>query len=242
MKGLTAITASLVFLSIGFLVYSSDQLKSDYINLARKSVVKLTNLERTSGGTGFYLQTPQGKVVTLTNAHVCGLAKSGIILSTNGADTNVLEIQAVYENHDLCILTAPESATPLKIASSVRDTEEIFVLGHPHLEPKSLVRGQVAGVMNVEIVVGVNLECKGSGYKKVEVPTDSLLRIFGIESFCVRSLETNPITANTLPGNSGSPVLNGYGHVVGVLFAGREGSGRGYIVPLEYVQKFLEDK
>lgn len=235
----------LVILLIAVSAFYGEQLKDDYLNTKRSSIVKLTNPEQTSGGTGFYVQTPSGKVVTMTNGHVCRLAKDGFILSDDGTNKASVKVLAQYENNDLCIVEAPSKITSgLKVAGSVREGEDVYVLGHPLLQPKTLVKGQVSGGMIVEVMQGMNMEgCEGKTYKKViPDPNDLLAILFGVEFYCIRTTEAYILTANILPGNSGSPVLNSFGHVVGVAFAGSPGSGRGLIVPLSDVKAFLKDK
>lgn len=228
----------------GFLIYNADQVKEDYINLSRHNVLALTNVENTSGGTGFYVKTPSGKTVILTNRHVCGLATAAgtMVAHTESGKADIAQVLALYDEHDLCILSAPAGTRGLELAKSARNTEQVFVVGHPLLEPTSTTRGELSGAMTLQMEVGINIECVGKGLHKIEMPENSPARFFGIESVCVRDFTTNPVTANVLPGNSGSPVLNAWGKVIGVVFAGREGSARGYIVPLEEVTKFLKDK
>lgn len=225
-------------------VFYGDQLKNDFLNTKRSSIVKLTNFEKTSGGTGFYVRTPSGKIVTMTNNHVCRLAKDGIILSDDGLKATPSKVIATYENNDLCIVEAPEYITSgLSVAGSVREGENIYVLGHPLLMPKSLVPGQISGGIEVEIVQGYNVpDCKGKTYREVKAdPNDLLAIIMGIKTICIRTTQGVVVTANILPGNSGSPVLDTFGHVVGVAFAGSPGTSRGIIVPLEDLKDFLKN-
>jgi hypothetical protein len=231
---------------LSFMMFSTEQIKDDFINLNRPSVVKLTNLIQTSGGTGFYVRTPSGAVKILTNNHVCRLAAEdkGLIASTE-TDVEVVYVESTYEFNDLCLLSAPANASPIKLASSVRNTENIYILGHPLLEPKTLTRGQMSGNMEIHVLQGYDTpNCEGSTYKKIPIEEsgDFVGMLMGAKYACVRSTMANISTANILPGNSGSPVLNAFGHVVGVAFASAPGSGRSMLVPLEDVVDFLKDK
>lgn len=233
----------LTALALAFVIFNAEQFKDDLINSNRSYIVKLTNLEGNSGGTGFFVKTPSGRTVILTNGHVCRLAVNGVLMSRTENDVDAVNMIAQYEDNDLCIVEAPEGITSgLRVASSVRNTEDIYVLGHPLLEPKTLTKGQMSGSAIIEVMQGYNTEpCEGKTYKKEEPRDDDLMAaLFGVKYACIRTTVADIITANILPGNSGSPVLNAYGHVVGVVYAGSPGTSRGMIVPLEDVKKFLQ--
>lgn len=235
--GLIVIGVILLGLALtGTLVVKGEQLRDDYINSNRSKVVELTNLEMTSGGTGFYVKAPSGKSYILTNAHICGLANNSRILVNKWYTAPVL---AVYKTHDLCLIGNPLMVTGLNVAQSVRNAENIYIIGHPYLDPLSTTKGQISGEMDIQLLIQDD-KCDGPNDKLIVID-DPLLRIFLGPQVCIRTLRSIPVTANILPGNSGSPVLNVWGSVVGVAFAGREGSGRGYTVPLNEVQKFLRD-
>lgn len=231
-------------LTAGSMFYG-EQIKDDFVNSKRNSVVEIRNLAQTNGGTGFFLTMPSGKVKTVTNGHVCGLADaSGAVVAYLTNDIEILYVEAIYEDNDLCVLSAPDKAIPLTIANSVNDTENIYVLGFPLLESKTLVKGQVSGFKDIAVFQGYDVKCEGKTYKKVspEAAGDLLGMISGAQYLCFRVTPAMIATANILPGNSGSPALNKYGHVVGVAFAGALGTGRGMIVPLADLKNFLKDK
>ena len=63
--------------------------------------------------------------------------------------------------------------------------------------------------------------------------------MFGI---CTVNIFSNRITAYSRGGSSGSPVVNFYGDVVGVLFAGhRDDQFDSYMVPLSYLKEFVNE-
>ena len=64
--------------------------------------------------------------------------------------------------------------------------------------------------------------------------------IYGIEFACIRKYRSYSTTAVAYPGNSGSPVVNRYGNVIGVLFAGSSQQERdNYVVPLAELKRVL---
>lgn len=220
-----------------------EQKESDFLNeeVSTRVVTIMDTEQKKGGGTGFFVNTPSGNTFILTNNHVCGLANdAGTVLIDGEYYAHVVSNSP---DHDLCLISNPLNNEGVDVDVTSRDGQNIYVIGHPLLEPLSIVKGQISGTITAKILLGYNLPCDGKNETKILADPDSLAAAFGITSACVRSYEAQATTCNILPGNSGSPVVNEDGKVVGVAFAGREdGPGRGYIVPLSYVQKFLEDK
>lgn len=244
-KVFRAITFLLTFafcaLVPAYIIYTSEQFRDDFVNYKGKYVVRVTNAATGGGGTGFFVQAPSGVTYILTNLHVCKAAAgetSTVLIDGSYFGT----IIAKYSDHDLCLISNPKQSSGFAVADKTYNGENIYILGHPLLEPLSLVKGQISGSMIVTLLAGFDIPCKGPGYTEIDISDSLFGAITGYRTACLREYEAYAATANTLPGNSGSPVLNKWGRVVGVAFAGREGSGRGYLVPLSFIKDFLRDK
>lgn len=219
-----------------------EQVQDDFINdNVGDKVVEIRDPEgKRGGGTGFFVSTPRGNSFILTNNHVCGLAENNQVMIDGEYFAQVI---AHSPDHDLCIISNPLDVEGISLGASSRDGQDIYIVGHPLLEPRAAVKGQISGTMEVDIAIGYNIPCSGKNLREIIADPNSLAALFGIRSICIRAYEAQAVTANILPGNSGSPVVDHDGKLVGVAFAGRDdGPGRGYIIPLQYIQKFLADK
>lgn len=169
----------------------------------------------------------KGKRYTLTNQHVCRIAERFVAdraesrYVTNEELVGIaidisgtpLKIKAISKEHDLCILEPDMSKSSFSLASSVHMGERVTLIGHPRGLPQTVREGRTI--------------------------SREVTYIPWIEA---RNLEVIMISTLTYPGNSGSPVLNRFGNLVGVLFAGQSGiHTEGLMVPVESVKKFLED-
>jgi serine protease Do len=145
--------------------------------------------ELTYTGSGFVID-PSGLIVT--NNHV---VTGGAFWKVSiGADKTLLDAQllGVSECSDLALLRVLGGATYPALTLAAADPtvgEQIYVAGHPNGDPYTLTNGIVA---------------------KPPAPADT--------SFASVKTEIQ-ITAQTYPGNSGSPVVDAAGQVVGVHYA-----------------------
>jgi S1-C subfamily serine protease len=111
-----------VLITLGILstvALKAPQWHGDYIrNKVGSQVVMLTNEEQTSGGTGFAIQTPSGDVLTLTNAHVCGLANAQGVVYAKTADRRPIPLRVLekYNKADLCLLDKVPGMTGVNFA------------------------------------------------------------------------------------------------------------------------------
>lgn len=198
-------------------------------------VVKLTEKTGQAGGTGFALQMPSGEVLTITNAHVCGLEKHGQIFAHVGRKKYPVTILEKSINADLCMLSGIPELEGLKLADSVERGQEIGVVGHPALMPLAVNRGHLLGYEKVVVLAHEGPCEKEEGMYKTEQTW------FG--AACTEQFEAGLTTVVVLGGNSGSPVVDFYGDVVGVLFAGMGpgGANWGIIVKLQHLREFIKE-
>lgn len=168
------------------------------------------------GGTGFYVKAPSGDTYIVTNKHVCGTdATQNVNIIHQDGTLRARPIYALSKDHDLCLVYPGEEDIE---GLSLQDDDpsigdQIAIIGHPHLTPLAVARGTY------------------NGQTQTQLPFAALLDI-------PMTLNVGWTDAASYPGNSGSPVVNFYGEVVGVLFAG-SGAHVNMIVPLREIKRLL---
>ncbi len=242
---LTLIIGVLVLSQVFFGTSILGNLHSQFIRYKSKEVVTLLN-EDGGGGTGFLIKGKSGKLYILTNRHICRSTKSGLLKVLYGKETSVVSIIEEYTDNDLCLVQAPLTAkSSLKLARSVKLGEKAYAVGHPLLEAITVTEGELSSYMSIPMQIAENVtpdQCKGVYNRIVDLSDNPFALAFGVFNICIQDIQCNSSTIPILPGNSGSPVLNIWGNVIGVVFAANESGVHSYIVPLIVVMEFLEDK
>lgn len=196
--------------------------------------------EHAGSATGFEIKAPSGKIYTLTNAHVCGLQKNGVVMVEEKRHSHRLiprRVLEVYTENDLCLVEGFENYEGLSIADDVDIGDISYAIGYPLGEEMDLSTGFTKGLIEVEIAVPeipLN-QCEGPHLKRDKF--EGYLGSFETCAILRKAMQTNiPI----YPGNSGSPMFNIYGHVTGVIFASNQQTHWGSAVPLSFINEFLK--
>lgn len=233
--------ASLLIIgSIMFLSLLTPQVHNQYLRYeVGESVVQVLSPDGRGGGTGFAIEADSGNKFIMTNKHVCEAAMNGWLkIKGNGLDVFK---KVVYKDnkHDLCLIQGDNRLSPLDIGSSLYKGQSMYIVGHPGLRQLTVAEGEFIGFHEIELVdssVTLKNQCKGEVY--ILTPMEQWL--FGREWVCIRSYMSYATSAIAYGGNSGSPVVNKYGNLVGVLFAGNPRQNTdNYVVPLSEVKRVL---
>lgn len=238
MKKIIALALGLC-LTLCAAVYNSADASSRVIQANGQYVFKLLSPKNPNrGGTAFQVVAPSGRTYLISNGHVCGLGSEGAMVAELGGSKRRIRVRIleIAEDTDLCILEGLSISAGLQLARGMWEKERLFVLGHPHLNDLTLSEGFPVSRQIVTIQTGDTEEtCIGPGYR-----WESLSDIFGIPmGTCTRALDAWDTSAVIYPGNSGSPVMNRGGDVVGVIFAGHSATHYGSFVPLDVLRNFL---
>lgn len=231
------------FMTLGFIAINAPQIHSDYIRNTVGSQVVEVRVGK-GGGTGFHVKAPSGEVYILTNEHICNNSKNGIVDIRSGNKRLVpRRIIEMYSEHDLCLVEALPGYRGIKLSSKAARVGQIVgIVGHPRLDALTLARGEIIDSPVIPLVVGVNVEDSECMGETVKIEDPFMKLFFGVNTMCVRQFRTHQASYISYPGNSGSPVINFYGRLVGVHFAGRRDVVTdGYMVPLRYVEEFLRN-
>lgn len=253
-------TACLVLILAGaYVVMNAHQLKRNYIrNTVGPNVVKIVKTDDAGkvlgGGTGFMVKAPSGQKYLLTNAHVCEMMKGKPDINVQLQNGNIItrRIIEISNKTDLCLIEPLPNHDNLDLALWANIGETLTVVGHPALMPLTLEEGELIGSQEVEIlegIIGLDRQMAGDMYMESEAecqkPKNKIKEIdtawLGKLKLCLTVIQAHKVTAPVLGGNSGSPVVNQWGNVVGVLFAspGPMGNNWGLMITLSDIRNFL---
>lgn len=222
------------------LVFQLPSLHYQYIRShTSKTLVKIYG--KFGGGTGFHIKTSKGNVYILTNSHVCDLSEDGYLIDVVTHEGRRIKRRIIENsvNTDLCLVEPVPNTGYLTLGSESKPGQIVAAVGHPHLMPDTMSRGEVIAkeVLKVPLypifVDSQKKECNKPKNEIIKLPT-----FFGEIEAC--AIRVNAMLTNVLilPGSSGSPVVNFWGNLTGVMFAGN-GAGWGFYVQYAEVEKFL---
>ena len=240
---LSIIKAGIVLGAIAFSTVNFSDLHHNYIrHKVGKEVVEIIEPSQ-GGGTGFHVKAKSGQVYIMTNVHICEMAKNGKeLLIGEGDPSSFIPRKVIFmsKKHDVCLVEPLPGHEGVSIASSVDVGEKVTIAGHPQLRPLSLEEGEIinkdATVRIAKSIITSEDQAKECVGEVTEVPT-----FFGPISICISVDQAYQAKLIAYPGNSGSPVVNKWGNVVGLLFAGNDNAiTDSYLVKLEYLKEILD--
>jgi S1-C subfamily serine protease len=231
----------------------SAQKETQMLNRVSESVVWVGAPSEPRGhGTGFSVETPSGGKVIVTNDHVCeAFAEEGkIALILKDKSKVIRSVIMTSETADLCLIEGVPSLPALKLAKNKpKPADDVWVVGYPLSHSMNFSKGKKIGELDIDIAVWSNTtpekeaKCNASPKRRsIKIPLMMLGFQIGELNICV---ETNKnvteMNAFIFPGNSGSPVVDTNGYVVGVAFVKNDKSNFGFAVSLDELKTLLKN-
>jgi len=191
-------------------------------------------------GSSFQVRTAKGSLLTVTNHHVCALADSMGMLqvwdSLTGQYTSV-KILKMNKHADLCVLTGILGHTGLTLGRHASVGTKVYAFGYPYGEALNITGGRVKTETTITLLDHIgSQDCDKPG-QKVE---NLNLGFFRME-VCMVQFKAMALDNFIYPGNSGGPLVNSFGEVVGVIFAASERTHWGYAVRLVDLEAILAE-
>lgn len=268
---ITLMTAA-VWSLIGPLMFKSYMRNYVGAKVVTVGTVEWSKNKDKSGGTGFHILGPSGKTYILTNRHVCNDSEDGYMWAAVDGVTSDHRVKVIIssDTFDLCLLEGIPGIRGLEIGEAPGLGTDVIYVGHPKLQPRTYVTGEIVGSDIISINAGVigkeitEAQCKTKDSYVVLLPEIFII----MQEFRKGSLgkdfstvTSNPIfksqrkvrvcyqknkalitTLMIYPGASGSPVVDLWGKLIGVVYAGPPQGGWGYAVILADIKSILNGR
>lgn len=223
--------------------FITPELHNQYLRYkVGQSVVQVLLADRNGGGTGFIVEGKSGTKYIMTNKHVCGVKDAdGYVRVKHPSFKKDVSRMVVYEDtiHDLCLVEANGlGLDALTIGADQHKGDTLYVVGHPGLRQLTVSSGEYIGHTSIELLFETDKkeDCPG---RIIDIPAPWNM-FYGRDWLCTKSYDSLQATTVIYGGNSGSPAVNKWGHIVGVAFAGStEQEHDTFYVPLKYVKNVL---
>ena len=251
--------ATMVVGSLVYLTMRAPEIHDAFLRAKVGSrVYMIKGVPNGGGGTGFELKAPSGQSYIVTNSHVCNHVKdltedkhSALVMGDDGQYMS-RRIITISDKTDLCLIEGLPGVQGLSLGDEPMVGDQLTVVGHPKLRPLTLSSGEMIGSEDVDILdfvfpTGTIIDfmvptkaddkCDMPKNKIVETPVPEL----GITvKLCYVITKDAHMTSIVIyPGNSGSPVSDFWGKVVGVAFASTSGDNYGEIISLHDLKDFV---
>lgn len=237
---MTRYVRGILLILIGLGIVGASQLDTfNQRRLISQYAVKMVTVNDDSMGSGSYVYAPSGRVIILTNWHICRHADAQKKVSYRLDHDVVVQTPYVKSdiNVDLCAIYLPQEFYRQALQVAGRDAqtfEQVMVMGYPLDGPLTPSYGYylITSVLNINMGPGPDGNCP-PGIEKQE-------GFFG-EVYCLKEYNLGMTSAVIYPGNSGSPLLNMRNELIGVMNSGDQRSNFGNFVQRKDVINFLKD-
>ncbi len=257
-KALSLLSVALLLGGMGYTAHKAPEIHSAFLRYkVGTKVYMIKGRLDGGGGSGFAVKAPSGQSYIVTNAHVCeGALKQSedkeALLVVNGDGAMRRRIIEVSGFTDLCVLEGVPGVEGLSLGDAASVGDAVTAVGHPKLRPLTLSKGEIIGAHDVKILdfafptgnpfIDFILQAREG---KCDKPKNEIVNIpLDEEGLLVLKLcfdNTKGAYQSTVvifPGNSGSPVVDALGRVVGVAFAS-DGTNWAEIVSQQDLERFL---
>jgi S1-C subfamily serine protease len=170
-----------------------------------------------STGTGFHFVKSDGTVVMLSNKHVCD--NNQTMIATLGEYAQEVRVIKVSNKTDLCMLE-PVMDTGIKRTAVFLDNIPAVFAGYG---ASSTISSRLVHKL---------------GFHYLPMCTKSEMFRGCIEAEIMRTIAVNNLA---IGGHSGSPVIDIFGRLVGVVFAANGNIDTSFIIPIDDVLQFINE-
>lgn len=198
------------------------KLEKNVLHDAWNSLVYIESFdeETIKSGSGFVYKTDNNKAYIITSYHVVS-GYTNIYIYKTSKKKEEANIVAYNEDSDIAVLSIDNNLDLKEInignSDSVEIGNDIYVLGTP---------------LNIDYISTLSKGIVSFVNREITITTP-----YGIKNY-----NTIQVDAMVDEGNSGGPLLNDKGEVIGMMFVKEENiDGIGFALPINYVMNIIEN-